>query len=866
MNRLYLFLMLVFALPYMVKGQFTDDFSDGDFALNPTWSGDVADFKINTSFQLQLNATVAGESYLSTPSSSIADAEWQFWVKQSFSSSVNNNSRVYLVSDQANLKGPLNGYFVQVGETVKNISLFRQSGTTVTKIIDGTVAVTGNSTNQIRVKVTRDTAGNWKLQTDPAGGILFVDEGLAFDNTFTTTTHFGIVCKYTVSNSTKFYYDDFYAGAIQVDSIPPQISSLRALSNIQLDVHFSEAVEQLTAENAANYSVNMGIGQPISAFQDLQNPSIVHLTFSTPFPESVVLTLTVSGIHDLANNLMAPASRTFSYYIPRSGDVIISEIMADPSPAVALPNQEYLELFNRSSFDIDLSGWKLYLGSSERLIGSLSIAANSFVLLGHTGGQAVLSPFAPYFGFSSFSLTNEGQTLILTNAQGQMIHTVSYSDTWYGSTYKKDGGWSLEIMDAANPCAGQENWTASTDATGGTPGRQNSVKTSRPDLFPPELWRIALKDEFSIEVFFNESVDSTRLLNVNSFLVTPGDRRPALCRPVSPRYESAILHFAQRFDEGVLYTLKITDTITDCVGNRMAAGASLPFGVPQRPDSADAIINEILFNPPTNGVDFVEIYNRSTKILSLSDLVIASWDFSLGQLKDIKDISTTAFLLFPGEYIVLSVNSKAVKNSYYTKNPGAFIDLPSMPAFNISDGTAVIATKDGNIIDFFSYEENMHFAMIKDVKGVSLERIHFNRPASDRSNWHSAAGSVGYATPGYLNSQYADGQTVSGKLSVEPEIFSPDNDGKDDVLLIHYEMEEAGQMATLSIFNERGMRVRLLLNNEMLAMAGTLSWDGIDDLRRKLPAGRYIIHLEVFDLKGNKSVFRTTMVLGTRLN
>src|SRR6185295_2101412 len=137
-------------------GQLQDDFSDGDFSNNPVWSGSTSQFSVNSSKQLQLNNTVAGQSYLSTPFStnSLDGFEWQVYVKQAFSSSASNYGRVYLTSDQSDLTKPLNGYYLQFGEANSNdaIELFRQSGSTSVSVCRGTNAAIANSF-AVRVKV-----------------------------------------------------------------------------------------------------------------------------------------------------------------------------------------------------------------------------------------------------------------------------------------------------------------------------------------------------------------------------------------------------------------------------------------------------------------------------------------------------------------------------------------------------------------------------------------------------------------------------------------------------------------------------------------------------------------------------------------
>ena len=74
---------------------------------------------------------------------------------------------------------------------------------------------------------------------------------------------------------------------------------------------------------------------------------------------------------------------------------------------------------------------------------------------------------------------------------------------------------------------------------------------------------------------------------------------------------------------------------------------------------------------------------------------------------------------------------------------------------------------------------------------MSLERVNPNRPSNERSNWHSAAASVGYATPAYKNSQYSD-DLYTDEITIEPAYFSPDNDGFQDLLDICFNFKNPG--------------------------------------------------------------------------
>jgi hypothetical protein len=154
----------------IVLAQFTDNFSDGDFTNNPTWSGDEANFSVQNQILRLTAPAVADQMYLSTANEAIENAQWEFWVQLTFNPSSTNYTNVYLVSNQANLKGSLNGYFVRIGNTSDEVSLYRQTGTTITEIIDGVDGFVNMDPVLVRVRVTRDAVGNWELFADNTGG------------------------------------------------------------------------------------------------------------------------------------------------------------------------------------------------------------------------------------------------------------------------------------------------------------------------------------------------------------------------------------------------------------------------------------------------------------------------------------------------------------------------------------------------------------------------------------------------------------------------------------------------------------------------------------------------------------------------
>ena len=206
--------------------QVNDGFDDGNFTLQPSWTGDTGSFAVNTAGVLQSNVSpAAGIAFLATGNKLSLSVRWEFYIRLDFDPSATNRLRVYLISDQADLKGQLEGYFIQIGEAggADSYDLYRQSGTTVVKILDGPAQPRPNADELIcRLQLTRDNNGVWELAADSKGGYDFEPVGTAMDATFSRTAWFGISCQFTATRADKFYFDDLKIEEWASQSPPPR--------------------------------------------------------------------------------------------------------------------------------------------------------------------------------------------------------------------------------------------------------------------------------------------------------------------------------------------------------------------------------------------------------------------------------------------------------------------------------------------------------------------------------------------------------------------------------------------------------------------------------------------------------------------
>lgn len=855
---------------FTTKAQLSENFADDDFTANPAWVGNTADWLVNASQQLQSNNTTANSSfYLSTASTLATQMQWEFYLRLAFSTSGSNYADVWLTASAGNLTAAATtGYFVRIGNTTDEISLYRKdaNGNTV-KIIDGLDGTVASGNNTLKIKVSRDGNNQWVLYRDVTGiGSNYISEGVATDATFSTSAYFGILIKQsTASFFQKHYLDDIEIKEFVPDTNPPTVVSATAISANSLNLVFNEPVDIASAQTINNYTVNNAIGQPISATVDAANPAAVTLVFANNFANGVENIITINGVKDIAGNTLANGTASFSFYTPGLYDIVISEIMADPTPVVGLPEAEWVELKNTSPVPINLQGYRIGKpGAMSGAFPSLLLAPDSAVIVCTSSQLAALSAYGRTVSVTSFpSLGNDGDLLILQMPDGATMHAVEYSSTWYQNVVKANGGWTLEMIDTHNPCAGITNWKASVDAKGGTPGRKNSVDAVNPDATPPNLLRAYAKDSVNLILFFNEPMDSTDASLASNYNIGDGIGTAISATPQGPLFNKVSIVLGNKLVSGKTYTVTVSG-LTDCAGNAID-GNTTKLGLASAADSLDVIVNEILFDPKPLGVDYVELYNRSNKIIDLSSIYITNRSGTTGALGTPTQLTTENFLLFPNEFIVITTDVNIVQNLYTVNNPAALLQMGLLPSFPDDKGAAVVLNSAGQIIDELNYSYKWHFALMDDEEGVALERIDYSKPTNDPSNWTSAASSAGFGTPTYQNSQFRADMVAQGKITISPRMFSPDNDGFEDFAFIEFQFPEPGYVANVSIFDAAGRPVRILQRNTTTAARGNFRWDGLNDKQQKVPIGTYIIYTDIFNLKGQKKTFKNTVIVARKL-
>jgi hypothetical protein len=854
----------IIALPFALllctcaPAQFTDDFTDGDLSSSPAWSGNDAFFLVDNG-QLRSNTGTLSSStvyYLSTASGVAADAQWEFFVNLKFATSGANYVDVYLMSDGQDLSTPGNGYFVRIGETSDHVALYKMTAGVPGLLVASPDGIVNSSTdNPFRIKVTRDAADLWTLYYDDGAMGTYLIAGTITEASFTSSAWFGVCITQSTAASAvnNHFFDDFYAGPIILDTSPPTVVSVTATGADEVDVLWSEP---LSPTAIGNYDILPSIGVS-SAIQDALIPALVHLTPTASISANVPYTVFISMAEDLAGNV-APdnnAGFTWTVLVPaQPGDVVMNELMPDPDPPVGLPNAEFVELLNTTTDQtFDLAGWTITDGSSSGTLPAVVLPPGGFVILASTANAPLFSGFGSAIGVPAFpSLNNDGDPLELQDANGTVIDGVAYSSAWYNDPTKAEGGWTLERKDPLTPCSGPGNWAASTNGAGGTPGAPNSVFAILNDTMPPSLQQVFVVDSVTVDLLFTEAMDQASLL-AGTYAIDPA---VTIANAAVIALDRVRLHLAEELAAGALHTVTVTG-VTDCPGNAIGAANSAIFALPEPLVPGDVVINEVLYDPFASGSDFVELYNRSQKVLSLAGLQLANGSGSNAL------ITADAWLLLPGEYVAIASDTANVLMNYPLGQAERLLQA-ALPSFNNGEGSVILLDAGSDTLDRFDYSDDLQFPLLQSVDGVSLERVDPGRPTDDNSNWHSAAADVDFATPGYRNSQFAPAPAPRGSLDV-PAIFSPDNDGYQDLLTITYAFDEPGFVASMIVFDLAGREVKTLMNNVLLGSSGAISWDGMMNTNELARMGPYVIYMEAYDLNGNVEKFRKTVVLAHRL-
>lgn len=858
MRIVYLVLFLIFI--QSIAAQVKDNFDDGDIVLDPTWSGAVGNFRIDENKALRLNAQDAGQSFIYTtlmyPDSFILDID----VKLEFNPSATNYTRLYFMLDKANLT-EAKGYYINIGEngSADALRLYKLESGKSQALGTGKEGKLATDPAMVKLRVVYRQGGIMTIYGDYDANGIYEDfyEVQNSDIVTEEASFFGIECVYSATRKDKFVFDNFEIKAIVKDTTPPILQKVELINDRAIEVFFDEILDKNTASDIQNFEVE-GIGNPIKISIDSLRPSSIVMTFDKNFISGKNYLLLVKSVKDVSQNIANNLIANFTYIRgPRPGDLVISEILFDPY----VNQQDFLEVYNKSEETLELKGLRIKNDNNNQVkeISTSYFLKSKQYLAIATDTLSLIKTYAPkdnaYFLKSDLPAFNNDVGIVsLLLADDTVLDSFHYNVRYhlFINDNKSEEGVSLEKIKLERMANQRANWHSAAKAVNyATPGYANSNQN---DTTAPSLIQYEVKGQNQIELTFDDVLNQESVATLSNYQSIQNLGMPINASFKALNTNIIVLTYTNPFEVNKVYEFEVAE-IEDKNGNRMQE-ATIVFAYGQQPDEGDLVISEVLFNPYSQSVDFVEVYNASNNNIQLKGLTILNTDNE--QERQI----ASYYVLEPKRQVAIAEDINSIKKLYNCPDTARFLQN-ELPALNADKGNITLVNEDGTVLDSFEYNESRHQLLFdkEDVKGVSLEKLQLIQFANDKSNWHSSSRANNYATPGYKNSNAVVVNNVGETFFINKTTFSPNGDGKDDLLVLGYNLEAPGYLANIEVYSSSGFKVKNLAKNELLGTTGIITWDGSNEDGTIENVGIYILKGSIYNESGEVRYFKKECIL-----
>lgn len=654
------------------------------------------------------------------------------------------------------------------------------------------------------------------------------------------------------------------ANEVLADQTPPELLEILVDSiGSSLTLLFSERITGPSSLESPQLQITPQVA--IESITIREDSMVVALP--SPLAVGISYSLGITNLRDIFGNFAPPLTRQLKYVkhaTARPGMVVINEINYRTSPA---NTEEFIELFNAGPDVLDLSNWSISDGTAVAYVPEgITLMAGEFMVL--TGSPSFAGTHGPGTAIANFPVLNDrGDYLYLKDTSHATIDSLSYLASW-GSGFDDA---SLERKDPEAASNDPNNWQASIATSGHTAGIQNSV--FHPDDRPPELIFANLLPSGYINVQFNEFIQLTTQtkFTINDLSLPVVSLEPNEANRVQLQLPNAT-------NKATARTLRVAN-IDDIKGNHLPS-ADIELTHMLRP--SDVVINEIMFRPLQNSEDnrpdqseYIELRNRRDYALSLEGLVLHDSPDEEGEIREIVPISSGKKWIPPGGIVLIyadqehSFPESLIARFFKLEPPDDHlllqVDRASL-SLGSSDDAVYIADSTGTTIDSVYYQERWHNPNIADTRGIALERIAPEGPSNDPTNWGSNI-SVAGGSPGQENSIYQAAPDPSEQpgLQFSPNPFSPDDDGYEDHLFIHYRLDAPDYLIRAEIYDRYGRFITTLADGQPAGFEGTLIWDGRRSNGGRNKIGIYIVLFDAYNSSsGARKTFKKTLVLARR--
>jgi len=649
-----LFFLVFFLQGLFLYAQFTDDFTDGNFTESPLWQGDENCFIVDPdSGALWLNApAVASEAHLFTVSHSMENASWQFSFSMGFNPSSANYATIFLALDSINISESQQCFYLILGSSDDNISLWQIYDGKHQLLIKGMEDRLNTKTPCGNVKVKRLDGGMMILETDMGDG--WQEEGRVLNTKGFSSNFFGLGCQYTSTRSKGFWFDNFNVEGEQfVDTVPSRIVKCELINSKTIRVKFSREVLTETVD------VNSFIwktGGPEIEFLSWIDGTTIDFHLKDDYPNGEVLNACLNEVIGINGELIENYEFSLYFYKTQRYDLVFTEIMTKPLSSLGLPNTQYLELYNRGEHSINTFGFTLEVGYKSALLDSFLVFPGDYIILVPDESTQEWDNVENRLEIKNWPfLSVVSNDIVLRDNFGDVIAALNHNRSTGLEEFKQDGGWSIEAIDINNLSGHSSNWDFCIDDLGGTPGRKNSIASNIIDVSPPKIESSFIRGDTALIVLFSEPMDEGFVSEIDESWFITDDLSVVSCVLIEPYQTSLEICFSDELVSNKAYEMNFAISPIDLAGNMLDTESCFVFANPVMADSFDVVINELMFDPPSGGYDFVELYNRSDKYIDLSQLYLSRGN-QAGIPESLVSISIENSFFAPGEYLVITGN------------------------------------------------------------------------------------------------------------------------------------------------------------------------------------------------------------------
>ncbi len=816
-----------------ISVKYVDNFTDFD----GIWTGDTGLFQVDHAVQPAILKQTEGSSSGTSQvcrESDVAFGSWEFSV--SFEGFQTSNQNYALVWIQRASLNSLHGIFVRIGEngSSKRIRLLASdpTGATTELLASGQPLPADLAT--VHLRLTRTPTSRWTLQYRFNTSGPWHSDQADHPADLHAQSLFCLATRYTPTRADKFSF-----GPITTSTHTTFLAHYTTPAPDQLHLHFSKL---LPPNTGSTVSVQIdGYTGSVTASVHLNT---LRLRLS-PAPGGGSRRLVLSNLHDYETSLI-PITMTAQiqwFDAARPLDIVINEFIPRPPS----PNEAFIELLNTSDRYIHINGWTIGRSSTFHTISHThTVAPGDFLVVQRHRPTIEKSESTHYIEAPIFPLGLTTDKLYLKNSDGVLIDSIHYtpsvSSTWIPGRSIEKRSPSYSGMDERNwaqhPLQDSRGYTNNTD----------------PLLWNPESPTMHLHitpDTISIlfDRFMKWSPESA--LQLNSYQVTLPDWNPFTSSKIQIQTPGSI----------TLHTSPLPLRFHDVMSFDSQQVFTLEQEAAQPPRPGDLFLNEILYQPLqdryasfSDQSEFIEIHNTAPWKISLQDVIIRDpidkngrFSFISPLNADLWAVDAKHFALIVPDTSASLINSRIAQFFSITPDASWGHVLRSGLSLTTSGKSVVLSLLDGTVLDSVHYSPTMHHPLLREQKGISLERTGgYN--VSSNVKWTSSASPLG-ATPGQLNSvsvSLSESESNSG-FQFHPNPFSPNHDGIDDIVEIKLHSSTIDIFSRITIYDLRGRRIKTVLNDGLTGRITSAIWDGTDDRGIMSPTGVYIVLAESYD-------------------